>query len=225
MVEVRRRFEIADGIIGWGFLPFAAIGHRADETLDWRGPYPRQAPGRYASGRPGGALTMLPGSWGPAQTGVADFVPTPQDDVTYWLHAIPLGDRAEPVGLRLVPLGDGRPGTDVVVAAITLFDGTADPLVDMPRRQLLIEGGDGGLPEVDLGMAIQARSLPKRPDRTGDDGPTGWGHPSGGWTPDLARGRRPVALRRRCRAGARRRADARRLGGRGRGARRRIDQP
>ena len=31
-IEVRRRFEIADGIIGWGFLPFEAVGHRADEV-------------------------------------------------------------------------------------------------------------------------------------------------------------------------------------------------
>ena len=33
---------------------------------------------------------MLPGSWGAAQTGVVDFVPTPDDDATYWLHSIPL---------------------------------------------------------------------------------------------------------------------------------------
>lgn len=180
VIEVRRRFEIADGIIGWGFLPFAAIGHRADETLDWRGPYPRQEPGRRVEAGQAGLLGMLPGSWGPAQTGVADFVPTAQDDVTYWLHAIPLGDGAEPVGLRLVALGDGRPGTDVVVAAMTLFSGTADPLVHTPRRQLLVEGADGGLPVVDLGMAIQSRPLPRSPDTTDDRSPTGWGRPIDG---------------------------------------------
>jgi len=183
VVEVRRRVEIADGIIGWGFLPFAAIGHRADETLDWRGPYPRQEPGRRVEAGQAGLLAMLPGSWGPAQTGVADFVPTPADDVTYWLHAISLEGGAEPVGLRLVPLGDGRPGTDLVVAAITLFDGTAHPLVHTPRRQLLVEGGGGGLPVVDLGIAIQARSLPMRPAATGDEGPIGWGHPIEGGSP------------------------------------------
>ncbi len=86
-LDVRRRVEIADGIIGWGFLPFAAIGHRVDETLDWRGPYPRQVAGRYAPAGHGGALTVLPGSWGASQTGVADAVPSPDDDVTYWLHA------------------------------------------------------------------------------------------------------------------------------------------
>jgi hypothetical protein len=177
-VDVRRRFEIADGIIGWGFLPFAAIGHRADETLDWRGPHPRQEPGRYAPAGHAGPLTMLPGSWGPAQTGVADFVPTPRDDATYWLHAIPLGGDAEPVGLRVVPLGEGRPGTDVVVAALTLFYGTADPLVLAPRRQLLVEGADGGLPEVDLGIAIQSRPLRKPSAATSDRGPAGWGHPT-----------------------------------------------
>ena len=44
-VTVRRRFEIADGIIGWGFLPFAAVGHRMDEPVDWRGPHPRLGQG------------------------------------------------------------------------------------------------------------------------------------------------------------------------------------
>ncbi len=178
VVEVRRRFEIADGIIGWGFLPFAAIGHRADETLDWRGPYPRQEPGRRVEAGQAGLLAMLPGSWGPAQTGVADFVPTPDDDVTYWLHAIPLGGGARPVGLRLVPLGAGRPGTDVVVAAITLFDGTADPLVHTPRRQLLVEGAGGGIPVVDLGMVVLSRPLPVPAHTSAAGVPIGWGHPT-----------------------------------------------
>ncbi|MEO8228708.1 MAG: CehA/McbA family metallohydrolase [Chloroflexota bacterium] len=177
VVDVRRRFEIADGIIGWGFQPFAAIGHRADETLDWRGPYPRQEPGRYAPAGHGGALTILPGSWGAAQTGIADFVPAPLDDATYWLHAIPLGGDAEPTELRVVPLADGRPGTDVVIAALTLFNGTADPLVLAPRRQFLVEGGGGGLPEVDLGIAIGSRPLRKPADQAAERQPIGWGSP------------------------------------------------
>ena len=77
-VNIRRRFEVNDGIIGWGYLPFAAIGHRSDEVVDWRGPHPRQAPGRYAATGHAGPLTILPGGWGPAQTGVADHVPTTQ---------------------------------------------------------------------------------------------------------------------------------------------------
>ena len=186
-VDVRRRFEIADGIIGWGFLPFVAIGHRDDEAIDWRGPYPRQVPGRYAPAGHGGALTILPGSWGAAQTGVADYVPTPLDDATYWLHAIPL-DR-EPAGLRLVPLGDGRPGTDIVIAALTVFDGTADPLVVAPRRQLSIEGGTGELPQVDLGIAIGSRPLRRPSVPAASAGPIGWGGPiadePGGASPGL----------------------------------------
>ncbi len=191
VVDVRRRFEIADGIIGWGFVPFAAIGHRADETLDWRGPHERQAPGRYAPAGHGGALTILPGSWGAAQTGIADSVPSPLDDATYWLHAMPLGRDAghdagrdgEPVSLRIVPLGEGRPGTDVVIAGVTLFRGTADPLVLTPRRQLLVEGAHDGLPEVDLGIAIGSRPLSEPADRATDGGPIGWGPPRGAELP------------------------------------------
>ena len=179
-ITVRRRFEVADGIIGWGFLPFEAVGHRSDAPVDWRGPHAVQSPGRYPAAGHAGPLGMLPAAWGPAQTGVADFVPTPDDDITYWLHAIPLAPGEVPLRLRLVPLGDGRPGSAVVVAAVTVFHGTASPLVASPRRQLRIEGSAGEVPDVDLGLAI--RALP--PARTAaDDGattdgaPIGWGRP------------------------------------------------
>ena len=174
--DARRRFEIADGIIGWGFLPFAAVGHRADETVDWRGPHPRQEPGRYAPAGHAGPLTMLPGTWGPAQSGVADFVPTPDDDVTLWLHAIPLDGTAAPVGLRVVPLGDGRAGSAVVIAALTLFDGNADPLALTPRRQLLVRGTPPGLPTVDLGVAVRTRPAESASAIEGGP-PIGWGRP------------------------------------------------
>jgi len=174
-VLVRRRFEVADGIIGWGFVPFAAIGHREDEVLDWRGPHPRQTPGRAVAAGQAGLLAMLPGSWGADQTGIADFVPTARDDVTYWLHAIPLGNGAEPVGLRMVPLGDGRPGSAVVVAGVTLFQGTADPLVRAQRRQLLLEGASDGMPGVDLGVAIRKRRRRLPPAASRARGPISWG--------------------------------------------------
>jgi hypothetical protein len=177
VVDVRRRFEINDGIIGWGFLPFAAVGHRADEVVDWRGPHPRQAEGRYAAAGHAGPLTMLPGAWGPAQTGVADYVPAPDDDATYWLHAIPLAGRAELVELRMAPVGAGRPGSDVVVAALTLFNGSADPLVLAPRRQLLVEGLGDRLPSVDLGIAIRSRPLERPMAAVGSGGLIGWGPP------------------------------------------------
>jgi hypothetical protein len=177
-VEVRRRFEINDGIIGWGFLPFAAVGHRSDEVVDWRGPHPRQSPGRYAPAGHAGPLTTLPGAWGPAQTGVSDHVPTPDDDVTLWLHAIPLDARADLAELHLAPLGGLRPGTDVVVAAVTLFSGTASPLIAGPRRQVLVQGFGEGLPGVDLGIAIRSRPLGQPPaplGPAGPAGPIGWG--------------------------------------------------
>ena len=173
-LDVRRRFEIADGIIGWGYLPFAAIGHRVDATIDWRGPHARLEPGRYAPAGHAGPLTMLAASWGAAQTGVMDFVPTPDDDITYWLPVIPLGGRVEPREVRLRSLGGGRPGSDVVVAAMTLFDGTADPLVVAARRRWLVTGDGGALPVVDLVVAIQSRplELPPEPDPRS---PIGWG--------------------------------------------------
>ena len=173
-ITVRRRFEIDDGIIGWGFLPFEAVSHQADATLDWRGPHPRQAAGRYAPAGHAGPLTMLPGAWGPDLTGVADFVPTPDDDIALWLHAIPLGGAERPVSIRLASLGGGRPGTAVIVAGLTLFHGTSSPLVQPPRRQLRIEGASG-LPSVDLGVAIRALPPVEPRPAAGDDSPVGWG--------------------------------------------------
>lgn len=176
-VTVRRRFEIADGIIGWGFLPFEAVGHRADEPVDWRGPHPRLGPARYAPAGHAGPLTMLPGGWGPAQSGVADFVPTLEDDVTCWLHAIPLASTAPLVEVRLIPLGNGRPGAAVVVAGMTVFSGSANPLVLAPRRQVLVRGLGDRVPEVDLGVVIRvAPLLTHRPSvTTGQGSPAGWG--------------------------------------------------
>ncbi len=177
-VVVRRRFEVVDGILGWGYLPFAAIGHRADEPLDWRGPHGRLEPGRYAPAGHAGPLTMLPGAWGPAQTGVADFVPTANDDIAYWLHAIRVaadGSAHELRELRLRPLAAGRPGSDVVVAAVTLFTGSADPLVVAPRRQIRVTGARAELPAVDLGVAIAARPILAPRSLDGGSGPIGWG--------------------------------------------------
>lgn len=178
-IEVRRRFQLADGIIGWGFLPFEALGHRADEPVDWRGPHPAQSAGRYAPPGHAGPLGMLPAGWGPAQTGVSDFVPTPDDDITLWLHAIRVLPGEVPVALRLAPHGEPRPGDVVVVAAITLFRGTADPLVAGPRREILVEGA-GKPPTIDLGLVIRSRPPIAMSDGLPDvshEAPLGWGHP------------------------------------------------
>ena len=51
---MRRRFEVNEGIVGWGQGAFAALPHLVDTTLDWRGPYPAIPPGGYAEpGMPG----------------------------------------------------------------------------------------------------------------------------------------------------------------------------
>ena len=42
---VRRRFEVNDGIVGWGQGAFAALPHLVDTPLDWRGPYPAMPAG------------------------------------------------------------------------------------------------------------------------------------------------------------------------------------
>lgn len=185
-VDIRRRFEVNDAIIGWGYLPFAAVGHLAEEVVDWRGPHPRQGPGRYAAVGDAGPLTMLPGAWGPDLTGIADHLPTPDDDLMLWLHAIALTPGTELAHIRLLPADGGARsmGSAVIVAGMTLFDGTADPLVLRPRRQLLVRGAGDALPDVDLGIAIRSQRVPAGDADTAGPGPIGWGRPGGRGAPD-----------------------------------------
>jgi hypothetical protein len=179
-VEVQRRVQIDDGIIGWGFLPFEAVGHQADHALDWRGPFPDQGRGRSGPAGHAGPLTTLPGAWAAGQSGAVDYVPSPTNDATLWLHAIALDPGTAPVSLRIVPLGEGRPGTDVVIAGLTLFAGRAGPLVAAGRRQFVLTGSGGTLPRVDLGTAIRSRPAGRPPASAtpiGTSGPIGWGQP------------------------------------------------
>lgn len=184
---VRRRFEINDGLPGWGQNAFAAIPHIVDEPLEWFGPYPAQMPARYAAPGEAGLLGTLPGTWGPAQTGVADSVPSPTNDLVLWLHAIAVpGGRAPLRRLQLEPLAAIEAGGGVVIAAITTFAGNASPLALAPRRSLRIvrhadpvTGLTPGRPgvTVDLGQVFRHRSGPPvlAPDRWPAGELPGWG--------------------------------------------------
>ena len=177
---IRRRFEVNDGILGWGSVAFGALSHRDNEVVDWRGPHPAQAPGRYAAAGQSGSLTTMPGAYGTSLTGVTDFVPSPTDDALLWLHAIALDGDAEPTVLRLEPIEATRPGGAVVIAAVTLFLGSADPLVRGPRFQVRVGGLGQDRPEVDLGTVIRSLPAPPRPDEQASPSATrivGWGSP------------------------------------------------
>ena len=144
---IRRRFEVNEGILGWGSGAFAAVPHLENEVLDWRGPHAAQGPGRYAPPGQSGSLTIMPGTYGGNQVGMSDFVPSPGGDALLWLHAIRLEPVAEPVVLRLESLTDGRPGSDVILAGVTVYAGSANPLARGPRMAVRIEGL-GGRPPV-----------------------------------------------------------------------------
>jgi hypothetical protein len=68
----------------------------------------------------------------------------------------------------------------MVIAGMTLFSGTANPLALEPRLELLVTGAPDRLPDVDLGVAI--RSRPPVRARIGDVTPSAPGHPVG-WGP------------------------------------------
>ena len=189
---VRRRFEINEGIVGWGQGAFAARPDKLDEPLEWRGPLQAQEPARYAPPGEAGLLAILPGAWGPAQTGVADSVPSPTDDIVLWLHEIEVPDGPVDLArLAMEPLSSSDGTANVVVAAITLFRGTASPLGLEPRRTLRIERRTpdrvraqrrrGGPPSVavDLGQVIRERPAPAPVPTNGWPAGSiaGWGSP------------------------------------------------
>ena len=174
---IRRRFEINDGIVGWGSNPFVAMSHRAIDVVDWRGPHQALLPGRYAPAGHSSSLTVMPGVWGANQTGVADFVPSPTDEAQYWLHSIALDAAAELKELRFEPVSSHRAGSGVLVAGVTLFDGSADPLTRGPRFQVRIDSGERQKPRVDLGTIFRALSAPVASASAGADAVFGWGTP------------------------------------------------
>lgn len=180
---VRRRFEINDGIVGWGQGAFAAVPHPVELPLDWRGPHPVPAPGGYAEPGHAGLLGILPGSWGPGQTGVADSVPSPTGDIALWLYAIEVpGGPATVASLHLEPLASIDAGGAVVVAAVTTFRGTASPLAVEPRRTVQVAGAAGSAIEVDLGQVFRTRAAPAQAPVSDRDGAAenpivGWGEP------------------------------------------------
>jgi hypothetical protein len=175
---MRRRFEVNEGIIGWGQGAFAALAHLTDTPLDWRGPYPAMPAGGYAEPGHAGLLGILPGSWGPAQTGVADSVPSPTGDIALWLHAIEIpGGPLDVARLRMEPLAPLNAGGGVVVAAVTVFRGTASPLVLEPRRTLKIDAGRRAAVAVDLGQVFRQRPAPPPLNAAGrpPSATAGWG--------------------------------------------------
>jgi hypothetical protein len=169
---VRRRFEINDGIVGWGQNAFAARPHLLDRSLDWRDPLPAHEPVAYTPPGLAGLLAVLPGSWGPAQTGVADTIPSPTNDIMLWLHEVEIpGGPVALERLLMEPRASIDEGAAVVVAAVTVVRGSASPLLLGPRRTLRIDprtdGSERGGPSpsvtVDLGYVIRQRRAPARP--------------------------------------------------------------
>lgn len=181
---VRRRFEVNDGIVGWGQNAFAARPHLVDRPLDWRDPLPGHEPVDYVEAGLAGLLGVLPGAWGPYQTGVADTIPSPTGNILFWLHEIEIpGGPAELSRLRMEPLGSIDEGGGVVVAAVTAVRATASPLRIEPRRTLRIErhtadrAGVGPAPSVavDLGQVIRRRPAPARGSQASTEALPGWG--------------------------------------------------
>lgn len=162
---LRRRFEVNDGIVGWGGIAFLAVPHRAEAAVDWRGPHARLPEGRFAPPGHTGPMTVLPASWATDQTGVEDHVPDANDDLTMWLHAVDVRGDAGASTLRSVEVAPMEaPGAkpSVVVAAMTTFSGSDSPLRWLPRRSLRVtpSAGSDTPVTVDLGLVARRRRLP-----------------------------------------------------------------
>ncbi len=171
-VVLRRRFEVNEGVIGWGNGAFLALPHRMELPLDPLGPHPRQAPGRYAPVGHAGPMAILPGGWGARQPGVEDHVPSATDEIMLWLHAIDVRKNGRPIRLGTIafePLAGTGLGRDVVIAAMTAFAGEGSPVRWRPRASFRVEGAAGLPIDVDLGMVARRRPLDGPPAASTDD--------------------------------------------------------
>ncbi len=171
-VTLRRRFEVNEGVIGWGSGAFLALPHRVERPVDVLGPHPAQAPGRYAPVGHAGPMTILPGGWGARRSGVEDHVPSATDEIMLWLHAIDVrvDGRARPIrSVRLAPLPGQGTGRDVVVAALTAFIGDGSPLRWRPRAPFRVAGARDEPIGIDMGLVARRRPLPLPPLDTHQD--------------------------------------------------------
>lgn len=181
---IRRRFEVNEW---WSTLPpvsFASVDHSGHRSADWRGPHPAQLPPVFG---PAGSSSMLalPGSWAVNQSGIQDDHAV--DAPWYWLYALPVRRPEQALAaLRLAPWqparGAGRAPEAVLVAGVTLFQGSASPLAYRRSELLRITAPgaalDAGVPvEVDLGVvgARQAEPAAGDPGRWLEPGFWGWG--------------------------------------------------
>jgi hypothetical protein len=151
---IRWRFEINGGSPMWGQRAFAARPHVMDAPLDFRGPYPRDAWGRY-------------------QTSVQ------QSSGRYWLYALP--NPYPNRNLQSVRL-EASGSTAVAVAALTCFFGQDHPLRHLQLQSFRLTlpssadeaSGEGGaepratsdgqhsMPEtaIDLGVIARKYAIP-----------------------------------------------------------------
>jgi hypothetical protein len=159
-VPIRRRFEVNDGYLDYGYPAFAARPHRPPVLLDWRGPHSDQQWGRNqqtADGSPYGRWL----EW----------------RANYWIHAIATpapGDRITGIVLEGVAGWIG-------VGGITLFSGPGHPLRHGPLETVRITSSDP-LPadpdavSVDLGLLGHRRStIPTDPGAWLAAEVQGWG--------------------------------------------------
>ena len=161
--SIRRRFEVNDGILGWGSGAFAAIAHLDNDVLDWRGPHPSQEPGRYAPTGQSGSLTIMPGTYGTSQTGDDRLraqrhrrrAPlAPRDRARHCQRAGRPPARAaqrRPPGQR----PDRRGGHGLFLARAIRW-------LRSPRFQVRIDGLAGDAAQIDLGTIIRTRRAPGR---------------------------------------------------------------
>ena len=213
-IEIRRRFEIADGIIGWGFLPFEAVGHRADEPVDWRGPHPRQIGRPLRAGRPRrAARRCCRAAWAAGPDRRRRLRPDAPTTTS------PCGSTRSPSlqGERPGRRSGSRrsaaagPGDAVVVAGVDLLPRRppARSWPAPPRRSCVERRGTACRPSTS-GCSIRSRPLPRpaAPAEASSAGePLGWGRPRADRGP---RSGSVTCPRRRGRHGRRPRRDARR---------------
>lgn len=155
-IPIRHGFEVHLARATLPAIAFAAVPHRDFRAGDWRGPHAAQNAQQFG---PAGSSPMsaLPGSWGPNQSGLVSDAR--DGELTFWLSAMPSDDKPRRlIGVGLRPVG-GADRFLLVVGAMTVFQGTTDPLQRLPTRTLLAQfpGARDSDPRIDVDLGVTSR--------------------------------------------------------------------
>lgn len=168
--SIRRRFEI-NQVQTRMQSGFVSRQHQGLNSLPKRGPYPDNAWGRWQTG------VMVGDSPSSGRTPARDDKAGRSNPPASWtIYALELPDSTKTItALRIEPTGAAA----FAIGAITVFDGSENPLRHEPLETVQIEVGEK--PVEDIDVSVDLGVIARQPNIQNFDGESWIQHPVRGW--------------------------------------------